>query len=94
MIWRIRADMRNQGYNTSDWIGKTLYYVITRRVGTGMCSIRHGKLTDTPNSLKLWFVMMISHLFSSLSFSSSTLPSPQKKKLHHPSLSLHAIIEC
>jgi len=24
-IWRIRADMRNQGYNLPDWVGKTSY---------------------------------------------------------------------
>jgi hypothetical protein len=24
-MWRIRADMRNQGYNLPDWVGKTLY---------------------------------------------------------------------
>jgi len=36
---------------------------------------------------------MISNLFSSLSFSSSTLPSPKNTKLSHPSLSLHAMIK-
>ena len=24
-MWRIRADMRNQGYNLPDWVGKTSY---------------------------------------------------------------------
>jgi len=24
-IWRIRADMRNQGYNMPGWVGKTSY---------------------------------------------------------------------
>ena len=33
------------------------------------------------------------HLLSSLSFSSSTLPSPKNTKLSHPSLSLHAMIK-
>jgi len=25
IIWRIQADMRNQGYDLPDWIGKTSY---------------------------------------------------------------------
>jgi len=25
-IWRIRADMRNQGYDGPDWVGKTLFW--------------------------------------------------------------------
>ena len=25
MIWRIRANMRNQGYDLPDWVGKTWY---------------------------------------------------------------------
>jgi len=24
-IWRIRADMRDQGYDLPDWVGKTSY---------------------------------------------------------------------
>jgi len=28
MLWRIRADMRNQGYDLPDWVGKTLYRCI------------------------------------------------------------------
>jgi len=24
--WRIRADMRNQGYDLPDWVGKTSYW--------------------------------------------------------------------
>ena len=24
-MWRIPADMRNQGYDLPDWVGKTLY---------------------------------------------------------------------
>jgi len=24
-IWRIQADMRNQGYDLPDWVGKTSY---------------------------------------------------------------------
>jgi len=24
-IWRIRADMRNQGYDSPDWVAKTSY---------------------------------------------------------------------
>jgi len=39
-------------------------------------------------SFSWWFA----HLFLSLSFSSSTLPSPKNMKLTHPSLSLHAMI--
>jgi hypothetical protein len=35
----------------------------------------------------------LSHLLSSLSFSSSTLPSPKNTKLSHPSLSLHPMIK-
>ena len=35
----------------------------------------------------------LSHLLSSLSLSSSILPSPKNMKLDHPSLSLHAIIK-
>jgi len=25
MMWRIRADMTNQGYDLPDWVGKTSY---------------------------------------------------------------------
>ena len=26
MIWRIRADMKNQGYDLPDWVAKTSYW--------------------------------------------------------------------
>jgi len=67
--------------------------VFTRRIGTCTCLVRNGKLTCTRYSLKSQFLMMISHPLSSLSFSSSTLPSPKNTKLSHPSLSLHAMIK-
>jgi len=66
--------------------------VITDWIRTRTCYIRNGKLTRIRNSLKSQCLMMISHLLSSLSVSSSTLLSPQNMKLSHPSPSRHAMI--
>jgi len=86
--WQIRGSICVIG------LGSPPIGVITRRIGTRICHIRDSELTCTRNSLKSQFLMMIfPHLFSSLSFSSSTVPSPKNTKLSHPSLSLHAIIK-
>ena len=58
-MWRIRADMRNQGYDLPDWVGKTsywCYYVLDRDL---YLLIRDGQLTRTRNSFKSQFLMMI-----------------------------------
>ena len=71
--------------------------VRTCRIGGHTCRIGYGKLTVALEILKFQFVIMISpissHLrLSSLSFSSTTLPSPVNTKLSHPSLPPHAMI--
>jgi hypothetical protein len=92
---RIRADMSIEGYDLPDWFGMTsvrcnytldrhwylLYWgwSIDSRTKLSYVPVPHA---DCPRSL------------SSLSFWSSILPSPKNTKLSHPSLSLHAMIEC
>jgi len=64
-----------------------------RRIGTRTGRIGDGKLTRTQNSLYSSFSWEFAPLFSSHSFSISTLPSPKNTNLSHPSLSLHAMIK-
>ena len=66
--------------------------VITCWIGSHTCYIRNGEFTCTQNSLKSQFLMIISHLLSSLSFGSSTQPSPKNPKLSQLFLFWHAII--
>jgi len=93
-MWMIRADMWNHGYELPDWVGKTAY----------RCNY-----TPDRNSYLLywgWYIDLhtkflavsvshhdFPHLLSSLSFLSSTLPSPKNTKLSHRSLSLHAMMK-
>jgi len=84
-IWEIRGTTYRMGYR-SPFIG-----VITCQIRSFICRIGNGKLTCTQDSLKSQFRMMNSHLFSSLSLSSWTLPSYKNTKLLHPSQSLHAM---
>jgi len=86
-IWEIR------GMTCLIGLGRPRIDLITHRIGISTCRIGDGTSTHTRNSLKCQFLMMISNLLSSLSFSSSTLPSPTNMKLSHRSLSLHAIIK-
>ena len=83
-MWRIRADMRNQGYDLPDWVGKTLYwcyYTLDRRLVhavSGIVKWLAHEILLSP-SFSWWFVP-------------SPLPLPKNTKLSHPSLSLHAMI--
>jgi len=92
-MWRIRAGLRNQGYDspegvrkTSDWCDympdRDSYLLYRARYIDS-----HTKFSSVPVSHDDF-----PHLLSSLSFSSSTLPSPKNTKLSHRSLSLHAMI--
>jgi len=93
-MWRIQADMRNQGYDLPDWVGKTSYqcnytphwdlYLPYR----GWSIDSYTKFPEVPVSHD-----DLSHHLSSLSFSSSALPSPKNTKLSHPSLFLHTMIK-
>jgi len=93
MIWRIRAEMRNQGYDLPDWVWKTSYrcnYSLDRDSYLpyrGWLIDSHTQFSQVPVSHDDF-----PHLLPSLSFLSSTLPSPKNTKLSHPSLSLHAMI--
>jgi len=74
-------------------IGKSRFSVIFHRIETLTSRIKNGKLICTRNSLKSQFLMLIPQQLLSLSFSSSTIPSPNNTNLSHPVLSLHAMIK-
>jgi hypothetical protein len=90
-MWRIQAGMRNQGYNLPDRVGKTSYqcnYTLDRYaypLYRGWLLDPHVKFSKVPVAPDDF-----PHI---LSFSSSTLPSPENTKLNHHSLSLHAMIK-
>jgi hypothetical protein len=50
-MWRIRADMTNQGMTCQIRLGRFRISVITRWIGTHICPIEDGNLTRTQNSL-------------------------------------------
>jgi len=93
-MWRIRADMRNEGYDLPDWVGKTLLrcnytpdqdsYLLYR----GWLLDSQTKFSQVPVSEDDF-----PHILSSLSFLSSTLLSPEYTKFSHHSLFLHAMIK-
>jgi len=93
-MWRIRADMRNQGYALPEWVGKTSYQCNWTPDWDLNLSYQawlidyHTKFSYVPV-----FHDDLSHLLSSLSFLSSTLPLPKNMKLSHPSPWLHAMIK-
>jgi len=93
MMWRIREDMRDQGYELPGWVGKTSYrcnytpYRESYQPYRGWYSDSHTKFSEVPVSHD-----DIPNILSALLLSSSTLPSPEKVKLSHRSLSLHAMI--
>jgi len=93
-MWRIRADIRNQGYNLPDWVGKTSYRCNYTPDRDSYLPYRGWHLDS---HTKFSYVQVshddFPHLLSSLSFSSSSLPSPNNTKLSHRSLSLHAMIK-
>ena len=62
-------DMRNQGYDMPDWIGKTSYWYNYTPDWDSYLLYRGGKLTGTQDSLKSQFLMMISTVLSHLSLS-------------------------
>jgi len=93
-MWRIQADMGNQGYNLPNWVGKTAYwrnYTPDRDsylLYWGWSSDSHTKFSQDPIPHDDFFPLL-----SSLSFSSSSLPSAKNTKLSHCFLSLHAMIK-
>jgi len=93
MMWRIREDMRNQGYDLPDWVRKTSYrcnytaYRESYQPYRGLYIDSHTKFSQVPVSCD-----DILNILSAFLFSSSTLPSPEKMNLSHRSLSLHAMI--
>jgi len=67
MLWRIRADMRNQGYDLPDWVGKTLYRCIYT-ADRGSYQLYRGWLIDSHTKFsKSQFLMMVSPISSHLS---------------------------
>jgi len=90
----IRADVRNQAYTLPDWVEKTAY-------GRDDTPDQDSYLPDwgryidwhTKPSKVLVSNDAFAHLWSSLSFPPSTLPSPANTKLSHPGLSLHTMIK-
>jgi len=72
-IWRIRADLRNQGYDFLIRFRWPWISVITRRIGTRTGRIVDGNLTRTRNFLMSQFLMMISPISSDLSLSCAQL---------------------
>ena len=86
--------MRNRGYDLPYWVGKTSYrcnYTPNWDFYLpypGWQIDSHMKISRVPVSND-----GLSHILSSLSFSSSTLPSLKNTKLSHPSLSLNAIMK-
>jgi len=94
MMRRIRADTRNQGHDLPDCVEETSYwcnYMADRDLYLlyrGWSNDSHTKFSHVPVSHD-----DVLHPLSSLSFSSSTLPSPKNMKLSHRSLSLHAMIK-
>jgi len=92
-IQRIWADISNAGYNLADWVEKTFHqwsfppdwesYLLYRKMFIdwhSICSSISVSYDDFPR------------LFLSLSFSSSTLQSPETTKLMYSSISLHTMI--
>ena len=86
--------MRNQRYNLLNWVGKNSYVVYYTPDQDSYLPYRgreidfHKNLSQVPVSNDIF-----PRLLSSLSFLSSTLPSPKNTKLSHPSLYLHAMIK-
>jgi len=66
--------------------------VIIHWIGSCTCAIGNCKLTHTQISLNSQFLIIISHLLSSLTLLASALRSPKNPKLYRPSLSLHAMM--
>jgi hypothetical protein len=85
---------RNQGYNLPDWVGKTSYRCnytpgwdsyLPYWGCSFLCDPKFSEVSISHDDL--------SQHISSLSFSSSTLPSPKNMKSSHPSLSFHAMFK-
>jgi len=93
-MWRIQANMRNKGYDLPDWVRKTSYWCDympnhdSYLPYWGWSIDSHMKVSQVPVCHD-----DLPHLLTSLSFSSSTLPSPKNTKLRHTSLSLHVMIK-
>jgi len=84
-MWEIRGTTCLIGF-TRPYIG-----VIIHWIRSCICRIRNGKLSHTQNSLKFQFLINVSHLLSSLAFSSSTQPWPRNTKFSHSSLSRYTM---
>jgi len=88
-VWRVRADMSNQGTTCLIQFIRRRISVFTPRIVSSTCRISNGKLSRTRKSLNSQFLELISPILSHLSRS---LSSRKNTKLSHPYLSLHAMI--
>jgi len=69
MIWRIRADMRNQGYDLPDGVGKTSYWCYYTPDLESYLLYRGWSIDSHTEFSKSQFLMMISPICSDLSLS-------------------------
>jgi len=92
-ILRIRADLRNQGYDLPDWVYKTSDHCYYPPNGDWYLPYRGWKIDPhTKFSYVPVFLDDFPYLPWSPSFFCSTLSSPKNTKFSHPSQSLHAMI--
>jgi len=73
MIWRIRADMRNQGYNLPDWVGTTSYQCDYTPDRDSYLPYRGWSIDSHMKFSKSQFLLMISPISSDLSLSCAQL---------------------
>jgi len=73
MIWRIRADMRNQGDDLLDWVGKTSYRCYYTPDWDSYLPFQGCSIYSHTKFCKSQFLMMISPISSDLSLSCAQL---------------------
>jgi len=73
IIWRIRADMRNQEYDLRDWVGKTSYRCDYMPDRESYLPYRGSSIDSHTTLSKSQFLMMISPILSDLSLSFAQL---------------------
>jgi len=91
---RIREDMRSQGYDLPDSVGKTSYRCNYTPDSESYLSYG-GLYIDSLTNFSYDPVSHdnLPHILFAFPFSSSNLPSPENTKLSHRSLSLHSMIK-
>jgi len=73
IIWRIRADMRNLGYDLPDWVGKTTYRCYYTADEDSYLAYRGLSIDSRTKFSKSQFLKMISPISSDLSHSCAQL---------------------